>query len=897
MKKLCVALLFVLFPVLVFAQGTKEDYERSSSLAQRTQNKVFPKLSKPQWLSDNKRLWYREQLSPKSDRYMLVDAESGKREPAFDHAKLAEALKGAGFEKAQAELLPISRLVFLEKNEGVAFRCGGKWFQYDTAGDKLSELPKEKIPKNDEVDRDPPRASFWTGPETELKIVNATKGMVTLFWLDTSGRPQDYGKMKPGEERVLHTYAGHVWAVHNGTGSRVAVYVAEEGGTTERIESLDPMPRRPRPPRRNGNGGEGPGGPMPSMKSPDGVWEVFYKSNNLWLRAIEKGEEFALTTDGAKDDSYGGRAYWSPDSKKLVVMKTKKGDDRKVYIVESSPKDQLQPKLISYDYLKPGDKVPVERPQLFDLASVESSVAATSSGSAVAIGTAATSAVGSVAVTASATGSAAVASSGTATVAATAKKVARQVPVAVDLFANPYDLSNPRWESDSKRFTFVYNERGHQTLRIVAVDATTGEAKAIVDERSKTFIDYSGKQFAHYVKDSGEIIWMSERDGWNHLYLYDGKTGEVKNQITKGEWVVRGVDRVDEKARQVWFRAGGIRPGQDPYYIHFCRVNFDGTGLVILTEGDGTHTVDYSPDGRFMIDTWSRVDMAPVVELRKVEDGKLVCELARGDLEMLKKTGWQTPERFVAKARDGETDIYGVIYRPTNFDPSKKYPIVEDIYAGPQDSFVPKDFLASTRTMAMAELGFIVVKIDGLGTSNRSKKFHDVCWKNLVDAGLPDRILWIKAAAAKYGYMDLDRIGICGGSAGGQNALGALLTHGDFYKVGVADCGCHDNRMDKIWWNEQWMGYPIGPHYAEQSNVTLAPKLTGKLMLVVGELDHNVDPASTMQVVNALEKANKDFELVVVTGADHGAAETPYGNRRRADFLVRHLLGVEPRSK
>ena len=301
---------------------------------------------------------------------------------------------------------------------------------------------------------------------------------------------------------------------------------------------------------------------------------------------------------------------------------------------------------------------------------------------------------------------------------------------------------------------------------------------------------------------------------------------------------MRGVDRVDPKSRQIWFRAGGIRPEQDPYYIHYCRVNFDGSGLTVLTEGDGTHKIEYSPDGRFFLDTYSRVDLPPVVELRRAEDGKLLCELERADWSRLLAAGWKAPERFSAKGRDGATDIYGVIWRPTNFDPKKKYPIIEDIYAGPQDSFVPKSFQSYYKDQSLAELGFIVVQIDGMGTSNRSKKFHDVCFKNLGDAGLPDRIAWIRAAAAKYPYMDLRRVGIFGGSAGGQNAARAVMAHGDFYKVAVADCGCHDNRMDKIWWNEQWMSWPVGPEYAESSNVTYASRLSGKLLSDRGRDGH-----------------------------------------------------------
>ena len=642
---------------------------------------------------------------------------------------------------------------------------------------------------------------------------------------DAARLPMDRIEFLEADNAIRFTAEGKEWKCDLEDYCLVEVEPSEAPAEPEGKETR--APRRPELRRRS--------------ESPDGRWLAFFKEHNLYLRELEDGEEFALSTEGNEGDAYSGRVFWSPDSKKLVALRTKKGEERKVYFIESSPKDQLQPRLHSFTYPKPGDRIPVSTPQLFDV-------------------------------------------------------IARDhVPISNDLFPNSWSVSQIRWDGDSRRFTFLYNQRGHQVLRVIAVDADTGDARAIIDERSETFVDYAHKEFTHPIEDAREIIWMSERDGWNHLYLYDAETGCVKNQITNGEWVVRRVDRVDEEKRQVWFRAGGIRPGQDPYYIHYCRINFDGSGLLVLTEGNGTHSISYSPDSRFFVDTWSRVDMPPVTELRRSDDGKLVCELEKTDWSELLKTGWQVPERFVAKGRDGETDIYGVIFRPTTFDPNKKYPVIEEVYAGPQSSYVPKAFRSYHGPQAMAELGFIMVQIDGMGTSHRSKKFHDVCWKNLGDSGFPDRILWIKAAAAKYPYMDVTRAGIYGGSAGGQSSLRALLAHGDFYKVAVSDCGCHDNRMDKIWWNELWMGWPVGPRYEEQSNVTQAHKLEGKLLLIMGEMDRNVDPASTMQVVNALIKADKDFDLLVMPGVGHGAAKRAYANRRLQDFFVRHLLGVEPR--
>ncbi|HTY61412.1 MAG TPA: DPP IV N-terminal domain-containing protein [Acidobacteriota bacterium] len=577
-----------------------------------------------------------------------------------------------------------------------------------------------------------------------------------------------------------------------------------------------------------------------SKASPDGKWEAFIRNYNVWVRFKEKKDEFALSQDGAEGDYYTYASItWSPDSKKIAAYRLRRGYHRIIRYVQSSPADQLQPKYISMEYAKPGDSLDVERPVLFHVG------------------------------------------------------MRACIPVDNALFPNPFDMSPIVWWKDSRAFTFEYNQRGHQVYRVIEVDALSGKPRFLINEEMATFFCYSGKKYRYDVADGKEIIWMSERDGWNHLYLYDGASGSVKNQITKGPWVIRGVEKVDEATRTIWFRASGMNPGQDPYFNHYYKINFDGTGLKPLTDGDANHMATFSPDMRYFVDTWSRVDLPPVMELRRALDGALVTQVEKTDITELQKAGWKPPEVFVAKGRDGKTDIWGVIIRPRNFDPKRKYPVIENIYAGPQDSFVPKFFSAYNPMQSLAELGFVVVQVDGMGTSNRSKAFHDICWKNLGDAGFPDRILWHRAIAAKYPWYDITRVGIYGNSAGGQSSLGGLLFHPEFYKAAVSASGCHDNRMDKIWWNEQWMGWPLGPEYAAASNVENAHRLQGKLLLIVGEMDTNVDPASTLQVVNALIKANKVFELLVIPGADHGMGGA-YGERKRNDFFVHYLQGSEP---
>jgi dipeptidyl aminopeptidase/acylaminoacyl peptidase len=583
--------------------------------------------------------------------------------------------------------------------------------------------------------------------------------------------------------------------------------------------------------------------------SPDGRWEAFIQNHNVAVRPAGGGETRVLSHDGSEGSYYSLPSLaWSPDSRHLAVYRVTPGYRRLVHYIESSPADQVQPKQSERVYTKPGDVLDVQQPVLFEAAT------------------------------------------------------GRQRVIDNALFPNPYSLSRFEWRTDSRAVTFEYNQRGHRIYRVIEADTGSGMARAVVSEEPETFFYYrnasgnqrdSGKRFRHDVGDGREVIWMSERDGWSHLYLIDGATGNVKHQITKGEWVVRNVEWVDEEKRQIWFRASGMVPGMDPYFLQYYRIDFDGGNLVAFTEADGEHTASFSADRRYYVHLWSRVDQPPVLELRRTEDRAVIAELERADAGELLATGWQPPEVFVAPGRDGETEIWGVIVRPMNFDPNRSYPVIESIYAGPQGSFVPKTFSPQTGMQALAEFGFIVVQMDGMGTANRSKAFHDVAWRNLGDAGFPDRILWHRAVAAKYPWYDIERVGIYGGSAGGQNSLGALLFHPEFYKVAVSSVGCHDNRMDKIWWNELWMGWPLAPHYEASSNVVHAHRLQGRLLLVVGELDTNVDPASTLQVANALIRADKEFDLLFIPGAGHGSGGE-YGTRKRNDFFVQHLLGVRP---
>lgn len=580
------------------------------------------------------------------------------------------------------------------------------------------------------------------------------------------------------------------------------------------------------------------------VKSPDGKWEAYIKDNNVFISPINKDkeakkEEIALTMDGSPNLRYDAWSLnWSPNSKKLATVKVREVKERRIPLIESSPTSQKQPILQWRNYAKPGDVIPVSVPVLLDIDSH------------------------------------------------------KQIPLDVALYENQFNLYLTGWRKDSRAFTFEFNQRGHQRYIVGEVNATDGSIRHLADEQTRTFIYYYNN-YRYDLNDGAEMLWISERDGWRHLYLIDNRSGQIK-QVTKGEWVVRKVDYVDETNRKVYFMASGFNKGEDPYNQHYCCINLDGSGFTDLTPENGNHKVSFSKDRKYFTDVYSRPDLPAVSLLRQSDKPSRIVELQKADITDLTATGWQMPGVFCAKGRDGKTDIWGNIYRPSNFNASRSYPVVEMIYAGPHDSHVDKDFRATNHLLSkLVELGFIVVSIDGMGTCNRSKAFHDVCWKNIKDAGFPDRIAWIKAAAKKYSYMNIDRVGIYGWSAGGQNAMAALLFHNDFYKVAVALCGCHDNRMDKIWWNEQWMGYPLDESYSASSNVDNAHLLKGKLLLINGELDDNVDPTSTLQVVKALMNANKNFEQLYLPGKSHSLGG-PFEMRKLHDFFVEHVMGQTP---
>ena len=575
-----------------------------------------------------------------------------------------------------------------------------------------------------------------------------------------------------------------------------------------------------------------PSGPG-EIRSPDGKWMAFVRDHNIWIRSRSTGE-FQLSWDGTAGDDYVS-LMWSPDSAKLAALREYRVRERQITLVESRPADSVHARARTVNYAKPGDTRFQRTPALFLPAE------------------------------------------------------RRQVPVSLADWPSQYEVLLDCWLPDSSLFTFTYVGRGFRLCRYGAVEAPSGKVSTLAEEASDKFV-FANRIRHWWLADAQHFLWISRRDGWRHLYKVSRTDGSVR-QLTRGDWNFRTLHRLDESANTILFTANGFAAGsgEDPYNVHLLKLDLATGAVTDLTPDNATHSIRLNPAGTAFTDYASRPDLPPRFVLRAAGDGRLLAEFPPIDISALDFPGHPTAEVFQAKGRDGTTDIWGTIWRPFDFDPNKKYPVVEYIYAGPHDNHVPKSFPVNPpRGTDLLAAGFVVVMIDGMGTDNRSRAFHEVCWRNLKDAGFPDRIPWMKAAAETRPWMDISRVGIFGYSAGGQNALSALLFFGDFYKAAVALCGCHDNRVDKLWWNEQWMGYPLGPWYDENSNVTNARLLKGDLMLINGELDDNVDPVSTLQVVDALVKANKNFEQLYLPGRSHDLGGE-YIDRRILDFFCRKL--------
>lgn len=600
--------------------------------------------------------------------------------------------------------------------------------------------------------------------------------------------------------------------------------------------------------------------------SPDGRRAVFLRDDNLWVRDVATGKETQLSTDGAPFNGYAatdigeyvtrtmlGRpavppVVFSPDSRRLIAYRI---DVRKVRRIAVAETVMGAPSRIhDYPQSKPGDAdVPTVSPVVFDL------------------------------------------------------ETGNALPLKMPAFARNMSYESIAcWSPDERQICFNADARAYKSASIHVADLTTGEVKTPLVEQAETYIDrgYDARLIG------GDLIWMSERDGWKHLYRIDGTTGQVRNQITKGAWVVRDIVHAD--AKRIFFTAGGREAGEDPYQRILYSIGLDGSGLRRLTPEDADHDIVFSPDGRYFVDSFSRLDMAPVTVLRAA-DGRMIRELQRADISKLVATGWKPPERFSVKAADGTTDIYGAIFRPTNFDPAKRYPVLDAIYPGPQAIRTRKTFTVrswESNEPAMSELGFIVVTIDGRGTPLRSRAFHEASFGKLGTAGmLEDHIAGLKQLAARHPELDLDRVGIYGHSGGGYASARAMLDYPDFYKVAVSSAGNHDQRNYITAWGERYQGYPVGDNYLEQANPLLAAKLKGKLMLVHGDMDDNVSPSHTLQMADALIAANKDFDLLIMPNRNHGMIDLakgasapsvtdPYFIRRRWDYFVQHLLGVAP---
>jgi len=603
-----------------------------------------------------------------------------------------------------------------------------------------------------------------------------------------------------------------------------------------------------------------------AVVAPDGKRSAYIKDYNLWMRDVGTGKETQLTTDGVKDFGYAtdnagwvhsDRAIlvWSPDSKKIATFQQDQRGVSEMYLVTTNVG---APKLEQWKYPLPGDPIATIQRVIIEI----------------------------------------------------------EVPrvIRLQLPPDPHrsticdDVScdggweDVQWSADGKTLGFVSTSRDHKSSNLRVADASTGAVKDVYEEITATqFEAGQGAVNWKYLPNSNEFVWYTERSGWGHLYLYDLTTKKLKNSITSGDWVVTQILNVDEKNRVIYFNAGGREKGRDPYFSHFYRVDFDGKNLKLLTPEDGNHIITLSPDEKYFVDTYSKPDVPAVSVLRDMT-GKVTANLEKTDVSRLTATGWKPPTPIVVKARDNTTDLYGLMFTPTNLDQKKKYPIINYIYPGPQGGSVGSRSFSPARSdhQALAELGFVVVMIDGTCNPLRSKKFHDACYGNMADNTLPDQVGAMKQLAAKFSYIDIERAGIWGHSGGGYATAAAMFRYPDFFKVGISESGNHDNRNYEDDWGERYIGLLVEDankksNYEDQANQNFAKDLKGKLLLAHGGMDDNVPPYNTYLVVEALVKANKDFDLIIFPNARHGyGASSFYMMRRRWDYFVKNLMGAEP---
>jgi dipeptidyl aminopeptidase/acylaminoacyl peptidase len=597
------------------------------------------------------------------------------------------------------------------------------------------------------------------------------------------------------------------------------------------------------------------------IASPDGKRVAFLRDYNLWVRNLQTKKETQLTTDGIKDFGYatdnagwktgdGPILAWSPDSKKIATFKQDQRNVSDMYLVTTNVG---KPTLKTWKYPLPGDKtiatiqrviIDADNPNVMNIQVAPDPHRATLSDD--------------------------IASSGT--------------------------FDDVNWSDDASQLAFVSTSRDHKDEKFRIADAATGTVREVFEETVPTQYESGwGTINWKYLSKTNEIIWFSERDNWGHLYLYDALTGKVKNQITKGDWVVTQVLKVDEKNRVIYFMADGME-AENPYFSQFCKIDFDGKHFTVLTPEAGNHEITLSPSKSYFIDSYSKPDLPPVTVFRDMK-GKLITEIEKADVSRLRATGWKPVTPITVKAADGKTDLYGLLFTPTNLDPNKKYPVVDYIYPGPQGGSVGSWSFSASKgdNQALAELGFVVVLIEGTSNPLRSKSFHDMSYGNMAENTLPDQIAGIRQLAQKYPYMDTTRVGIWGHSGGGFATAAAMFRYPDFFKVGISESGNHDNRNYEDDWGERYDGLTSNSNYEAQANENYAKNLKGHLMLAHGLMDNNVPPQNTLLVVEALEKANKDYDLVIFPNSPHGyGGFSPYMMRRRWDYFVKNLLGAEP---